>query len=190
MLPGDTHGTFERFREEYFPEQATMTKDDYVIICGDFGGVWDGGKQENGIHPGTENVQSICGFGMAADQAAYKLIDKMEAAIKLKTYLIELLSNELKDICINSPPNSSPYILNFSFPRSNSVDIIRYLSLNEIYVSSASSCTKGKESHVLKAMGLAKNIINSSIRIGLSKYTTSKDIETLVDTLRLYQNQL
>lgn len=44
---GDTHGTFERFREEYFPEQATMTKDDYVIICGDFGGVWDGGKQEN-----------------------------------------------------------------------------------------------------------------------------------------------
>ena len=44
---GDTHGTFERFREEYFPEQTTMTKDDYVIICGDFGGVWDGGKQEN-----------------------------------------------------------------------------------------------------------------------------------------------
>ena len=44
---GDTHGTFERFREEYFPEQSTMTKDDYVIICGDFGGVWDGGKQEN-----------------------------------------------------------------------------------------------------------------------------------------------
>ena len=149
-----------------------------------------GGKQENGIHPGTENVQSICGFGMAADQAAYKLIDRMEAAMKLKTYLIELLSNELKDICINSPPNSSPYILNFSLPISNSVDIIRYLSLNEIYVSSASSCTKGKESHVLKAMGLAKNIINSSIRVGLSKYTTSKDIEILVDTLRLYQNQL
>ena len=43
---GDTHGNFERFREEYFPEQASMTKDDYVIVCGDFGGVWDGGKQE------------------------------------------------------------------------------------------------------------------------------------------------
>lgn len=43
---GDTHGNFERFREEYFPEQTSMTKDDYVIVCGDFGGVWDGGKQE------------------------------------------------------------------------------------------------------------------------------------------------
>ena len=43
---GDTHGNFERFREEYFPEQTSMTKDDYVIVCGDFGGVWDGGRQE------------------------------------------------------------------------------------------------------------------------------------------------
>ena len=25
---GDTHGNFERFREEYFPEQTSMTKDD------------------------------------------------------------------------------------------------------------------------------------------------------------------
>ena len=38
---GDTHGNFERFRGEYFPEQTSMTKDDYVIVCGDFGGVWD-----------------------------------------------------------------------------------------------------------------------------------------------------
>ena len=31
---------------ENFPEQAGMTRDDYVIICGDFGGVWDGSKKE------------------------------------------------------------------------------------------------------------------------------------------------
>ena len=41
-VTGDTHGDFERFREDIFPEQKTKTKDDYVIICGDFGGVWDG----------------------------------------------------------------------------------------------------------------------------------------------------
>lgn len=39
-LTGDTHGSFERFSEQNFPEQLEMTKDDYVIICGDFGGVW------------------------------------------------------------------------------------------------------------------------------------------------------
>ena len=36
---GDTHGNFERFQPEYFPEQAEMTKEDYMIICGDFGGL-------------------------------------------------------------------------------------------------------------------------------------------------------
>ena len=43
---GDTHGNFQRFAPEHFPEQAGMTKEDYMIICGDFGGVWDGGKKE------------------------------------------------------------------------------------------------------------------------------------------------
>ena len=42
---GDTHGNFQRFAPEHFPEQAGMTKEDYMIICGDFGGVWDGGKK-------------------------------------------------------------------------------------------------------------------------------------------------
>lgn len=33
---GDTHGNFQRFDAKYFPEQAGMTKDDYMIICGDY----------------------------------------------------------------------------------------------------------------------------------------------------------
>lgn len=43
---GDTHGSLQRFKPENFPEQAPMTKEDYVIIRGDFGGVWDGGKKD------------------------------------------------------------------------------------------------------------------------------------------------
>lgn len=39
-ITGDTHSDFTRFNEENFPIQKEMTKDDYVIICGDFGGVW------------------------------------------------------------------------------------------------------------------------------------------------------
>ena len=39
-ITGDTHSDFSRFTEENFPIQSEMTKDDYVIICGDFGGVW------------------------------------------------------------------------------------------------------------------------------------------------------
>ena len=39
-ITGDTHCNFERLSEEKFLVQTDMTKDDYVIICGDFGGVW------------------------------------------------------------------------------------------------------------------------------------------------------
>lgn len=37
---GDTHGDFRRFNSEFFPEGKNCTKDDFVIILGDFGGVW------------------------------------------------------------------------------------------------------------------------------------------------------
>lgn len=43
-ITGDTHASFtRRFSTENFPEQKEMTKDDYLIICGDFGGIWDVG---------------------------------------------------------------------------------------------------------------------------------------------------
>ena len=40
-VTGDCHGEFKKFTTAAFPEQKEMTKDDIVIICGDFGGVWD-----------------------------------------------------------------------------------------------------------------------------------------------------
>ncbi len=42
FITGDTHADFERrFNTQNFPEQKELTKEDYVIICGDFGGVFD-----------------------------------------------------------------------------------------------------------------------------------------------------
>lgn len=46
---GDTHGDFSRFMINSFPKQVSMTKNDYVIICGDFGGVWNNDEQENKV---------------------------------------------------------------------------------------------------------------------------------------------
>lgn len=40
-ITGDCHQDFRRFNMESFPEQKEMSKEDYVIICGDFGGVWN-----------------------------------------------------------------------------------------------------------------------------------------------------
>lgn len=44
-ITGDCHRNFERFNRSIFPEQQEMTKEDYVIVCGDFGGVWNKGKE-------------------------------------------------------------------------------------------------------------------------------------------------
>lgn len=44
FITGDTHGDFSRFTTTHFPQQKELTKDDYVIICGDFGGVWNAGE--------------------------------------------------------------------------------------------------------------------------------------------------
>lgn len=44
-ITGDCHGNFERFNASIFPEQNEMIKDDYVMICGDFGGVWNQDKE-------------------------------------------------------------------------------------------------------------------------------------------------
>lgn len=46
FITGDVHGDFSRFKKEVFYEQAELTKDDYIIVAGDFGGVWDGSSNE------------------------------------------------------------------------------------------------------------------------------------------------
>lgn len=43
FVTGDCHGEFRKFNRENFPEQSNLDKEDYVIICGDFGGIWDVG---------------------------------------------------------------------------------------------------------------------------------------------------
>lgn len=45
FVTGDCHSDFDRFSKSIFPEQEEMTKEDYVIICGDFGGVWNKDKE-------------------------------------------------------------------------------------------------------------------------------------------------
>lgn len=46
FVTGDTHADFRRFSVSNFPKQKEMTKDDFVIICGDFGGVWKDTSEE------------------------------------------------------------------------------------------------------------------------------------------------
>lgn len=45
-ITGDTHGNFNRFESEYFPQQERLSRGDFVIVCGDFG-IWDQTEESN-----------------------------------------------------------------------------------------------------------------------------------------------
>ena len=49
FVTGDTHRDFSRFEESIFYEQRDLTKDDHVVILGDFGGVWYGGESDDAL---------------------------------------------------------------------------------------------------------------------------------------------
>ena len=48
FVTGDTHIPIDihKFTTRRFPEQQILSSDDFMVICGDFGGVWDGSNEE------------------------------------------------------------------------------------------------------------------------------------------------
>lgn len=139
-----------------------------------------GGSQEKGIRPGTEPMPAVAGFLGAVE--ALTVEKSYERLSQLHSYLVgEIKSRE--DIVINSPDDALPYILNISLPGYRSETLLNFLSENEIYVSSGSACAKGHKSHVLTAMKLPDRLIDSSLRISLSRYTTKEEIDFFIKNL-------
>lgn len=142
-----------------------------------------GGEQEKKLRPGTEASPLIAGFGAAVE--ALPDLKEQSAAIKaLNAYAKNKLS-KIDGVIINSGENASPYVINLyvpSFMRSQTV--VQELSANYgIYVSNGSACAKGKRSHVLTAMKLSDEIIDKSIRISFSRYSTEAEADELCAAL-------
>jgi cysteine desulfurase len=84
---------------------------------------------------------------------------------------------------MNSPDDATPYICNVSIPGYRSQIVLNALSARGVYVSSGSACGRAKPSHMLKAMGLAANRVDSAIRISFSKHNTIEDTEAFFAAL-------
>lgn len=139
-----------------------------------------GGGQERDIRPGTEPMPAIAGFGAAAE-----IIDEkngLARAQENRTKLLSLLGG-LDGAVVNSPEDALPYIVNISLPGYRSETLLNFLSDNGVYISSGSACAKGHKSPVLTAAGLDGKIIDSSLRISMSPFTTGEEIEYFVKTL-------
>lgn len=94
--------------------------------------------------------------------------------------------SKIDDVCINSPENSINNILNFSILRTKSEVLLNYLSSHNIYVSMGSACMGNTQSHVLKAMNLKNECINSAIRVSFSKYNTIEEIDKFFEILNSF----
>ncbi len=146
-----------------------------------------GGEQEKRLRPGTESSPLIAGFG-AAVEALPNLNAQKEKIEKINQYAKEQLLSI--GATINSGENASPYIINTTIEGIRSQTLIQFLSSKGISVSSGSACAKGKKSHVLTAMGLDGDIIDSAIRISFSRYNTKEDVDELIFALKDAQNTL
>ena len=136
-----------------------------------------GGNQEKSIRPGTLPVPLIVGLGRASEISKKSMIDESKRILKLRNLLIDKIKEGIPDIIINGDIEKRiPGNLNISFPILKGQSIVT--SLNKIAVSSGSACTSSipKPSHVLLNIGLNKQQIQSSIRIGIGRFNTKNEI--------------
>lgn len=141
-----------------------------------------GGGQERGMRSGTESVPLICALGEAV-----RLLPPAEEALeqvgKLNTLLREKLA-QMPEVTVHSPEDGLPYVLNFSAGRVRGETMLHFLAERGVYVSSGSACGKAKPSHVLEAMDLPREQVESALRVSFSRFSTPADVEALVDGLK------
>jgi len=153
----------------------------------------NGGHQERGLRAGTENVPYIVGLGkaceMASDALDYelkevkRLRDKLEQGILKNVFNARLNTNSL-----NRVPNTT----NIGFQYVEGELILLHLSDLGICASSGSACTSGslEPSHVLRAMGVPFTSLHGSIRFSLSRFTTEKEVDFVIENMPKIMNKL
>ena len=141
-----------------------------------------GGGQESGFRSGTEATPAIFGFAAACAEVSKSFREDIAAEKALLDDLVEKL-NDLEGVVINGC-HEAPHILSLAIPGIPTQNSINILQDAGICVSAGSACAKGHRSHVLTAMKLPPEVMDSSFRISLSRESTREETETLVQTIK------
>lgn len=139
-----------------------------------------GGEQERRFRPGTQSAPLAAAFGQAVSEIDYRAVQNVA---EISEYIKSFVS-KMDRVYINSPNDALPYILNFSVAGIKSETMLHFLAGRGVYVSSGSACAKGKQSHVLTAMGLEKERVDCAIRLSFSKYSTLTEAEYFCSALK------
>ncbi len=143
-----------------------------------------GGGHEKGLRAGTLNVPAIVGFGKAAEISA-SVLDAESIRLKdLRDKLLAGLQSNIDDLIINGDmKHRLVNNLNVAFPYV-STDLL-LSDVKEIAFSTGSACssTSSKPSYVLADLGLNKELLNSSVRFGLGRFTTEEEIDYTINRI-------
>jgi len=142
-----------------------------------------GGGQERGLRGGTHNVPGIVGLGEACAVAAADMTAEIARLTGLRDRIVNSLTR-LDGVELNGDPKERVCNnVHFSI-RDLSVDQL-LTGLSDIAFSTASACSAGGESHVLKAIGRPSSgeAPVASMRFGLGRFTREEEVETLIRRL-------
>lgn len=146
-----------------------------------------GGGQQLGIRPGTENVPAIAGLMVAVTQ----IYQDMDTCLNNLCYLKERLATgllEIEQVFLNGydPQNDAVHILSVSILGIRSEVLLHALEERGIYVSSGSACASNKPAHskTLKALGLPKDLLESTLRFSFSVFTKQEDIDYTLQVMK------
>lgn len=143
-----------------------------------------GAGHERGLRPGTENVASIVGLGVACEVARSDLAETRARIERLRHRLWELLRAEVPGLALNGHPEKRlPNTLNIRFPAVSGSTLLA--ACPGIAASTGSACHAEQEtaSEVILAMGVAPQEALGSVRLSLGRGTTEEQIDAAAGEL-------
>jgi cysteine desulfurase len=144
-----------------------------------------GGSHERKRRAGTENVPAIAGLGAAARLAGERLPEMQTRIARLRDRLEQEAMTRIPGARINGTAARLPNITNLSFDGLEGEAAVIALDLEGIALSTGSACSSGSldPSHVLIAMGLRPEVVQSSLRFSLCYYNTEEEIDRTLQKL-------
>lgn len=152
--------------------------------------IFQGGGQERGRRPGTENVPFAVGFAEALELAIAEMPGESARVARLRDMLEQRVCDQFPAAIINGAIGERlPHILNVSFD-SKKVAIegdmlVMNMDLRGIAVTSGSACTSGsmQPSHVLLAMGRDERTAKATLRFAFGKSNAEGDVAYVIESL-------
>ncbi|MEI8052985.1 MAG: IscS subfamily cysteine desulfurase [Bacteroidota bacterium] len=144
----------------------------------------DGGGHERGMRSGTINVPGVVGFGKACELCMNEMESDTNRIVKLRDKLQASLLKIEESYLNGSLTQRLPHVANISFKHVEGEGLLMGFNKN-IALSSGSACTSAslEPSYVLKALGLGDDLAHSSLRFGLSRFTTEEEIDYTIKAI-------